>query len=276
MRSLFVRLADTTYRVERPFFAPEPSQRVSDVAVDAEGRVHVLLRVDPLTHPPIPAVVVLDPEGCPLERYGEEVLDAHGLTIAPDGGVWVVDRDAHRLLEYRGGRLARSIGRPDRPGEPFNHPTAVAFGSDGAVVAGGYADASVHVLDSRMEPLRRFGRLGRAPDALSSVHAVWQSPAGSIYVVDRNNDAIKRFSATGELLAVYDAFFQPQAVTGRGDGTLLVTDTTPTLTLMSPDLQPLAQCRPVDSGAHGVSKSPCGTIYLAEPAPSRVSRLVPI
>ena len=52
------------YRVERPFGdLPAAPARVSDVAVDAAGQVHVLLRFDPLVDAPAPCVITLDASG---------------------------------------------------------------------------------------------------------------------------------------------------------------------------------------------------------------------
>ena len=61
---LNVALGDDLYEIERPFGSLLPGEgKVTDVAVDLSGRVHVLLRRDPLVEPEGPAVVVFDDEG---------------------------------------------------------------------------------------------------------------------------------------------------------------------------------------------------------------------
>jgi peptidylglycine monooxygenase len=42
---------------------------------------------------------------------------------------------------------------------------------------------------------------------------------------------------------------------------------------LSPSGERLGRCRPVLNGAHGISGDAFGNLYLAEPSPSRVTRL---
>ena len=45
---------------------------------------------------------------------------------------------------------------------------------------------------------------------------------------------------------------------------------------MAPQGERLGRCRPVLNAAHGISGDAAGNLYLAEPSPSRVTRMVPI
>jgi peptidylglycine monooxygenase len=55
-----------------------------------------------------------------------------------------------------------------------------------------------------------------------------------------------------------------------------VTDLVPSLSMLSPDGRMLGRCRPVLNGAHGVWGDADGNLFLAEPNPSRITRLAPV
>ena len=72
---LVVALGAQRYRVERPFGdVPGGPGRVSDVAVDATGQIHVLLRLDPLVDAPAPRVFTHDARGERRAAWGEDIL----------------------------------------------------------------------------------------------------------------------------------------------------------------------------------------------------------
>ncbi len=164
---LFVRLGETRYRIERPWGeVPQGAGVPSDVACDAEGRVYVQLRQDPMTDQESPAVVVLAPDGRRIGAWGgAEVADGHMLSVHPDGRVFVVDRDAQEIIVFsRDGKRLGGLGRRHRPGEPFNAPCDVAFAPDGTIyVADGYAASVVHRFSAEGTPLGRWGARAAAP-----------------------------------------------------------------------------------------------------------------
>jgi peptidylglycine monooxygenase len=271
-----VALGPDRYRVERPFFAPAGPGMVSDVAVGPDGLVHVLLRGDALAAPVAQPVVTLDPAGREVARWGEAVADGHMLAVHPDGRLFVVDRDRHRVLIFRDRRLVGMLGETDTPLMPFNHPSSVGFAADGTIlVADGYANHRIHRFAPDGTPRGGWGTFGRAPGAFLTPHDVAVLQDGRVAVVDRENDRVQLFSPEGAVLAVAGNFYQPMAVWAEPSGTLLVTDKVPTLTRLSADGTVLARCRPVLNGAHGLAAAADGTIYLAEMTPSRISRLVP-
>ena len=100
-----VILGGRRYRVERDFgrlTAGSETARISQVAVDAAGRVHVLRRGEP-------PVLVFEPDGAFAYAYGEgEIFDLHGIAIDGHDRVWIADRDAHQILAFttRGARAA--------------------------------------------------------------------------------------------------------------------------------------------------------------------------
>jgi hypothetical protein len=274
---LTVVLGQTLYRVERPFYT-QSSGGISDVAVDNEGLVNVLVRHDPYRSSGEDAVVTLDSKGAVLHRWGGELIqDSHMLTPASDGRIFIVDRDAHEVVICKDRQRVGGLGVRHRPLSPFNHPTAVAFCPRGTVyVSDGYANHKIHRFSPEGELLASWGELGDGPGQFMNPHAVWIVPDGRVVVVDRENNRLQVFSPEGDFLDIWTGFARPLDVWGDAKGKLYVTDLVPTLTALSPKGERLGRCRPVLNGAHGVYGDKNGALYLAEPSPSQVTRLVPI
>ncbi len=275
---LIVALGDDLYEIERPFGALLPAEgKVTDVAVDHSGRIHVLLRRDPLVEPHGPAVVVFDESGRRLGAWGEDIVDAHMISCDPDGRLWVVDRDSHLILAHDAdGRRLASLGTRNEPGKPFNHPADIAFGPTGDLfVADGYGHGFVHRYDKDLNPILRWGSVGTGPGQFLTVHGIWVTSDGRVLVVDRENSRVQVFDAEGMLTGMLTVFHRPSDIWGDAQGRLYISDAIPTLTRLEPDLTVSGRCRPVLNGAHGLWGDAEGRLYLAEGNPSRITRLVP-
>jgi hypothetical protein len=275
---LFVALGAQRYRVERPFYVHSGPGAISDVAVDPRGQIHVLVRRDPLVDPPGAAVVTLDSDGRVLAAWGGDLIaDAHMVSAAPDGRLFIVDRDSHEVVICDAGERIAGLGHRGQPLQPFNHPTAVAFCPKGTTyVSDGYANHKVHRFSPDGNLLLSWGELGDGPGQFMNPHAVWVLPDGRVVVVDRENDRLQVFTEDGGFLEIWTGFVKPLDLWGDATGRLYVTDLVPSLTLLSPSGERLGRCRPVLNGAHGVSGDALGNLYLAEPSPSRVTRLTPV
>ncbi len=275
---LKVALGEDLYEIERPFGSLLPGEgKVTDVAVDRSGLVHVLLRRDPLVEPEGPAVVVFGEDGRRMGEWGEDILDAHMISCDPEGRLWVVDRDAHQVLAFDAdGRKLASLGTRHVPGNPFNHPADIAFGPEGDLfVADGYGHGFVHRFDKSLNPVRRWGSVGTGPGEFLTVHGIWVTGDGRVLVVDRENSRVQVFDAEGTLTGILTAFHRPSDIWGDAQGRIYVSDAIPTLTRLDPDLTVSGRCRPVLNGAHGLCGDATGRLYLAEGNPSRITRLVP-
>ncbi|WP_375459428.1 hypothetical protein [uncultured Enterovirga sp.] len=277
---LIVALGDRRYRVERPWGdIPVGAGMVSDVTVDSRGHVFALLRSDSLAGPPGTPVLELAPDGRRLASWGEDLIaDGHMLACAPDDRLFIVDRDAHEVVICStDGQRIGGLGRRHHPLEPFNHPSDVAIAQDGGIlVSGGYADSRLHRFDADGSALGSFGDLGEGPGGFLNPHAVWVMPDGRVVVADRENDRLQVFDAAGRPSAIWRGFRQPLDIWGEADGTIFVTDLVPSLHMLAPDGTRLGRCRPVLNGAHGIWGGRDGHLYLAEPNPSRLTRLVPL
>lgn len=277
--TLFVTLAGERYRIERPWGeVPAGAGRVTDVSADGEGRIFVLLRQDPYVDAEAPAVIVLAPGGRRIGAWGgAAIADGHMLTCAADGRVFVVDRDAHEIIVFdqAGSRLG-ALGARGSPDAPFNAPSDIAFGPDGSIyVADGYGASRIHRFAPDGRLIGSWGGPGKGPGQFATPHAIWVRPDGMVAVVDRENDRVQLFDATGAFAEAWTDFHKPMAIFGQADGTLLVTDAIPRLSMMGADGALVGRCRPVLNGAHGLWCDPAGHILLAEGNPSRLTRLVP-
>ena len=277
MDQLVTALGNTRYRTERRFYEHSGPGSVSDVAIDVAGNVHVLIRHDPSTDGGGPAIVTLAPDGRPLHRWGGDIIfDSHMLSAAPDGRLFIVDRDAHEVVICADRKRVGSLGNRHRPLQPFNHPTAVAFCPKGTIyVSDGYANHRIHRFSPSGELLTSWGELGDGPGQFLSPHALWIVPDGRVVVADRDNDRLQVFTPDGEFVAIWRGFVKPLDLWGDDQGRLFVTDLVPSLTLLAPDGTRLGRSRPVLNAAHGISGDRAGALYLAEPSPSRITRLLP-
>ena len=249
------------------------------LALGKDGLVHVLLRRDSAVDPEGPCVVTLGTDGSLNRSWGEALcVDAHKIATMPDGGLAIVDRDAHRIVFCdTEGRVRQQIGESHGPGQPFNHPSDIAFAPDGGFyVADGYGNGRIHRFDAKGNLITSWGSVGTAPGAFLTPHGICVLSDGRVIVADRENSRVQSFTAEGELLAVWDAFLRPQDVVADAEDRVLVCDSIPTLSLLSPDGTLLGRCRPVLNGAHGMWLGPSGDIFLAETNPNRITRLYPV
>jgi NHL repeat len=278
LHQLVVALGDWRYRVERPFGSwPENCGFVTDVAVDARGHVFVGLRHDPLTQADDPRLIELDPAGNYLGAFGgNQIADMHLFTITPHGRMLIVDRDMHEIIiTSPAGKRIGGLGGRGLPLQPFNHPSDVAVALSGDIyVSDGYAAHCIHRFAADGTCVGTFGGPGRNPGQFMEPHALWAFGDGRIAVVDRCNDRVQVFAGDGTLLDIWENFYRPVAIWGDAEGNAFISDSVPRLHCIGPKGERKGVCRPVLNGAHGISGTPAGDLFLAESNPSRVTRLV--
>jgi DNA-binding beta-propeller fold protein YncE len=275
---LIVALGDDRYVVQRPFYAHAGDGMVSDVAVSPTGEIHILIRHDSSIASGRPAVLTFDADGNKLAEWGGDfIADGHMFAAAPNGNLYVVDRDAHQVVVCRDGRWLGAIGTRHGPLKPFNHPTSVAFCLSGDIyVSDGYANHKVHRFSADGTRLRSWGRFGDGPGEFLNPHCLWILPDRRVVVADRDSDRLQVFSPDGELLSIWRGFVKPMGLWGDASGRIYVTDQSPTLTVLSSEGERLGRCRPVLNGAHGICGDGHGAFYLAEASPNRVTKLIPV
>jgi 6-bladed beta-propeller/NHL repeat len=272
-----IALAGRRYSVERDFGrlpAGMKPARVSQVAVDSTGHIHVLRRGDP-------PVLVFTSGGAFVRAYGEGLIfDSHGISIDAQNRVWVADRDAHQVVVFdMNGKPALKLGERHEPhwAEPFNHPTRAAVAADGEIyVADGYGNARVHRFSPQGRLIASFGEVGHGPGQFMTPHSVIVDREDRVLVCDRENDRVQVFDRAGVWLMDWRGLCRPMDLLERDDGAILVSDQVPSLTAFMSDGERLGRARPSLNGSHGVALAPDGAIYLAEIDPSSVTKLAPV
>lgn len=272
--NLIVTMGERRYRVERPWGRLPTDlalHAVSQLAVDSRGRVYLFQRADP-------PVIVFEPSGEMRAAWGNgRIADAHGIFIAADDRVFLVDRDAHEIVIFTSdGEEIGTLGTRHAPSfqAPFNHPTDVAVAPDGEIyVSDGYGNAAVHRFAPSGAHLATWGRPGSGPGEFTTPHAVWVDRAGQVLVADRENDRVQVFDRNGGYRDSWGDFYHPMDISEDDQGMILVTDQIPRLSMLTPDGTLVGRCRAVWNGAHGVAANASGDVFLAEMQPNRITKL---
>ena len=208
--------------------------QVGDVAVDSRDRVHVFTRTD---HP----YMIFDRSGRLEWSWGQGIFeDAHGICIAPDDSVFLVDRTPQVVFKFTNdGRHLLTMGKRNQPsdtgwtnesrkvthpGPPFHHPTNVSLASTGDFyVSDGYRNCRVHKYSKDGELLFSWGEPGEGQGQFNLVHSVWEHK-GKVYVADRENNRIQIFTPKGEYLDMWTGFVQPCKIYVDSDDIMYVAE----------------------------------------------------
>lgn len=185
--------------------------QVSAVDVDTQGRVYVLHRAgrewqEPFPTAPIaePTVFVFDgPSGKLLARWGAgEFIMPHGLSIDPQGKVWITDVGREQVLRFSAdGRRELVLGERGVTGSDARHfgrPTDVAFAGDEVFVSDGYLNHRVAVFTRDGVLQRQWGNAGAGENGLAIPHTI-SVRNGMVYVADRENGRIQVTDLVGKV-----------------------------------------------------------------------------
>jgi hypothetical protein len=183
----------------------------TSVAVDAHDDVYVFNRGK---HP----VIVFDRAGRFKRTWGEGLIRrAHGITIGPDGSLWLTDDLHHTIRQFTPeGKCLLTIGNPDQPstlqgGKPFNRPTHVAISprTGDIFISDGYGNSRVHKYDPKGRHLLSWGEPGTDPGCFNLPHNIATDAAGLVYVADRENHRVQIFDPNGRYLGQWNNLHRP-------------------------------------------------------------------
>ena len=220
----------TTLRAVRQWGADLPdlqAQDISDIGIGADDLVYLLYRSPSF-------IIVCTPAGEVVRTIGEGILGprAHGVTVSPDGQVYVVDSGAHhiRILapdgavirEFGSGPTNPAFAREwsgdytdniDRAYPPFCLPTRIAVSPAGEIfVADGYGNCRIHHFTPDGDLVASWGEPGTGPGQFNTPHDIFLDKSGRILACDRENDRIQVFGQDGRLLGQWTDLHRPQAV----------------------------------------------------------------
>ena len=183
----------------------------SDGAVNSKGEIYIFSRGK---HP----LTIWTKEGDFLSSWGEGTFSAnpHGIYIAPNDNVWLVDRDFHIATEYTpGGEALRTLGEklapsPSFQGLPFNMPSGLAISTSGELyVSDGYGGHRVHKFSADGELLLSWGKQGTGPGEFALLHNIWVDERERVLICDRENDRIQLFNSDGDFLEEWTDLSSP-------------------------------------------------------------------
>jgi len=185
------------------------------VSVDGDGNIWVYNRG---SH----SVIQFDVDGKVLKAWkdGTVVLhskSAHGLRVAPDGGLWLTGREAQTIWKYSPeGRALVAIGTfGGKAGDnnapyAFDRPTGVAVDSRGDVyVADGYKNTRVVKYTADGRYIQHWGKPGTANGEFNLVHDVAVDAQDFIYIADRGNKRVQVFTSNGGFIAKWEGIGVP-------------------------------------------------------------------
>lgn len=209
---------------------------VAAVAVDSKDHVFVFSRCP---H----RVIVFDRDGKFLNTWGEGTFTrAHGITIGPDDSVYCTDDLDHTVRKYTpDGRLLMTLGTSGhasdtgatstdfrtikRAGPPFHYPTNVALSTTGELyITDGYGNARVHKFAPDGKLLFSWGEPGTGPGQFRLPHGIAIDREGDVYVADRENSRVQRFTADGKFVSELTGIARPCQVAFDSAGNLFVAE----------------------------------------------------
>ena len=187
----------------------------SGVTVDKDDNVYILNRG---AHP----VIVLDKDGNFLRSWGEGEFDqrAHGIHCSPDNFIYTVNDSQHCIKKYTtDGKLLMVIGDENQAAEkwsgtPFNRPTnmAVSPNTGDVYVTDGYGNSRVHRYTAEGKHIVSWGAPGVEPGEFQVPHNVVVDSDENVYVTDRENYRLQVFDRNGNLQAIWQNIYRPQAL----------------------------------------------------------------
>ncbi len=176
---------------------------VSAVDVDRQGNVWVLHRAGRVWKEPFPTTTIAEntvfkfaPDGRLIAQWGAgQFIMPHGLSIDPDGKVWITDTALEQVLRFSPeGQQELVIGEKGVTKQDTGHfgrPADIAFLGARVLIADGYVNTRIAEFDTTGKFIKDWGDFKIA-------HAVAVDDK-HIYVADRENARIQVFDHEGKL-----------------------------------------------------------------------------
>ena len=208
-------------------------QEIAGVTVDDEDCVYLLTRTDP-------PVIKTDRSGNVLCTFGQGVFTRpHGIYVTRNGSIFGVDDKAHTVYRFdEQFHLVQTLGTPGkasdtgssgkytevtRGGPPFNRPTRICEDKDGNLyVTDGYGNARVHKFSCDGTLIKSWGEPGTASGQFNLPHGIGIDKNGVLYVADRQNHRVQRFTTEGAFIDEWTGLHRPSDIWIDRDGIIFV------------------------------------------------------
>ena len=196
---------------------------VSWIAADSKGLIYLLQRgakADP--------VIVLDEKGTIVRSWGKGMFTTpHAIRVDPEGNIWTTDAASSMVYKFSpDGKtlLTIEVGGQPTPCGNFCSTTDVAFARDGHIfVADGYRNARILEYSPDGKKLAEWGSAGTGPGQFRLPHSIQIDGSDTVYVADRENGRIQRFTREGKFLGEWTKYGKTFGLTIAGDGMWLST-----------------------------------------------------
>lgn len=186
------------------------------IAVDAAGNVYVadfynrVQKFSRLGH------VLAD-----FDKLGSAGTFSHpeGLTLAPDGNLYVSDTDNARIVKMStDGVPIATFGTAGTGLGQFNQPIGIAVDRHGAIYVADSFNARVEKIDPAHGTIRSWGSAGTKRGAFLLPTGVAVSSSGTVFVADKGNSRVQRFSTAGKLKSTWGKYATIANVLGEPEG----------------------------------------------------------
>src|SRR5260370_13006280 len=192
---------------------------VISVDSDAKGNIWTFHRAQP-------PILEFDTSGKMLKSFGKDMfVQPHGMTIVPDGNIWVTDAQGkdgkgHQVFKLSpDGKVLMKLGKPGVAGEGpdvFNGPTDVVVAPNGDIFI---SDGNDPMSNGRVVKfskdgkfIKAWGKHGSGPGEFITPHTIAMDSRGRIFVADRGNSRIQIFDQDGRFLDQWKQFGRPSGV----------------------------------------------------------------
>lgn len=178
--------------------------RVSWVATDRNGLVYLIQRGDSAD-----PIVVVDRRGRVVRSWGKGLYRLpHSIRVDRGGNVWTTDAYTSDIRKFSpDGRLLMTITGSTPPTECTSRNRTTCGVSDVAIAANGHVFATDGYWNARIieyaadgRKVKEWGSKGAGAAEFSLPHSIVIDERGVIYVADRENGRIQRFSQDGHLV----------------------------------------------------------------------------
>ena len=193
-------LQQTELRIQPPS-AGWALEMVSSVAMDSAGVIYLLQRGDRAD-----PVIAVDQKGRVLRSWGRGLYKIpHSIRVDPAGNIWTTDAQSSMVYKFTpvGKKLLEIAvgGQPKDAKSQFCGTTDIAFAPNGRIfISDGFANARILEYTAEGKRVRQWGTPGTGRGQFHLPHAIAIDENGVIYVADRENGRIQRFSLEGRYL----------------------------------------------------------------------------